>query len=57
MSADIADIPDPAARVLDNLGREWARQTNGGWGALGSTATADSFVEIESNYGPVDVIA
>lgn len=51
------DVPDPAARVLDALGREWARQTNGGWGAIGSTATADSFAEIEAKYGPCEVIA
>lgn len=47
---------DPASRVLDALGREWAQRVNGSWGALGSTATADSFAEIESKYGPCEVL-
>ena len=51
-----AEVSDPAARVLDALGREWARQTNGGWGAIGSTATADCFAEIDAKYGPCEVL-
>lgn len=53
----VREHPTAATRVLDSLGREWAMQTNEGWGAIGSTATADCRAEIESKYGPCEELS
>ena len=52
----MTEVVDLSRRVIDAMGREWSQQLNGGWGAGGSTATADSLAEIEAKYGPVTVV-
>jgi hypothetical protein len=47
---------DPASRVLDDLGREWARSSNGCWGAVGCAVTVDSFAELAAKYGVREVL-
>ena len=46
---------DPAVRVVDCIGREWARKRNGSWGCIGGNGTADSFADLAEIYGPVEV--
>ena len=47
---------DPATRVLDDLGREWAMKTNGSWAVLGEFASVDSFDELAAKYGVMEVL-
>jgi hypothetical protein len=48
---------DPASRVLDDMGREWARSSkNGTWGAVGCAVTVDSFAELAAKYGVREVL-
>jgi hypothetical protein len=53
----IEEPTDPAARVLDDLSREWARKNNGVWGAIGTSVTVDSFAELAAKYGVREVLA
>ena len=46
---------DPADRVVDFLGREWALSTNGTWSALGHDLTVDAYVDLFARYGIAEV--
>ena len=56
-AAAMEQYPDPATRVLDAMGREWARMTNGAWGCLGNPITVDSYAVLVARYGPTEVLA
>ena len=51
-----SDPLDPATRVVDALGREWAVKTNGTWAALGDDVRADNFTQLAAKYGPCEVL-
>ena len=47
---------DPATRVLDDMGREWAVKNNGTWAALGESVTCDNFAQLAARYGVREVL-
>ena len=53
----IPEPTDPAARVIDDLGREWSTKTNGTWAVLGESVTVDSFASLAARYGVMEVRA
>lgn len=53
----ITEPVDPAARVVDFLGREWATTTNGTWAALGHAVTVDAYPDLVGRFGVAEVRA
>ena len=47
---------DPATRVIDMNGREWAVKNNGTWGAIGADVTADNYAQLAAKYGVREVL-
>ena len=51
----IPEPTDPAARVIDDLGREWTTKTNGVWAALGEAVTVEDFADLRARFGVMEV--